>query len=957
MLSLTKDQSHYLWVATRRGLVRFDGRNFSNYTPKDSLSIRNPYSIIQDKKLRMWIAAKDRIYKLEGNHANEYFPSTGGKQADSIFSILESSQYGIMACTNLGMFSFRNEQWERIHLPALSNQIITHILETEEGTYLSSRKQILFLNKQGNLSVCSVLDTTFGSYGILKQFKSTILVRSDSGLCCIQDKKVLPLLTGRFRKDRVFDFLIDKQDRLWVVLNLNNVWVSKTHHYSELIDKINVPPFSRRLLESDDAIWICNYLGLFKVKEFPKIVYEMPQLSNISMLTKDPTDSSILAISPTHGIFRYSEGNFKSSGDLKFPLRKQIGIDHFYRTATDNDKGLWMISVSGTYFYRLAKHQFKSFRISAFTEPLALEFDPFRNKVLLAASQLYMGDLSGFEPYPYSNRKNPLSHIYSVLSIGKKLIVSSRSEGAGMIDETNHYHSWNKELHLTGFHQQYEKVLFYRENDSIFWTAHADYGISKYVFSNNKLTLLLNLPAGQGFDGTATSLLMDKQGRLWVASETGLSIFEWSNGSSKPVFWRIDKILDLNIQNWELTTLRQDKAGAIWMNNFDRIYQIDASHLQLKKQAPPTITIDAIEINSEIREWNLPDTAFHGFYRIPYKVTLPYLQNNITIHFNGVSFAGDGELTYAWSLDGRMKTWQQTQSNTVSFGDLAPGTYHFSVKARTSNTAWSQTVPFTFTITPPFWDTAWFHLALSILGAVIVALIYRFHLRRVTRKAQEENRLQRLEMKALKAQMNPHFIYNALNSIQSLVLDNNQKDSLKYISKFSRLLRQTLDSSDTHIVPLSKDLELLELYIQLESLRMNFNFTYKITVLDDMDPEKEMIPPLLIQPYVENALWHGLSEKAGEKLLQLTLYTEGSFIVCKVRDNGIGRKRSAELKSLSASTHTSKGMNITGKRLELHNGRSDKSIQINDLYDASSQPAGTEVQLLIKRNLPSDETN
>jgi LytS/YehU family sensor histidine kinase len=204
-----------------------------------------------------------------------------------------------------------------------------------------------------------------------------------------------------------------------------------------------------------------------------------------------------------------------------------------------------------------------------------------------------------------------------------------------------------------------------------------------------------------------------------------------------------------------------------------------------------------------------------------------------------------------------------------------------------------------------------------------------------------------LEMEALRAQMNPHFIFNSLNSINMFILENNKLQASEYLSKFSRLIRLILQNSKEAFISLESELEALQLYLELESLRFDNKFEYKISVDEDIDTTTLKVPPLIIQPYAENAIWHGLMHKKEKGHLEIKLYQQDEILFCKITDDGIGRKKAAELKSKS-STHKSMGIKITENRIAMMQLNGDnKSVEIKDLVYADGSAAGTEVVLRI----------
>jgi sensor histidine kinase YesM len=205
-----------------------------------------------------------------------------------------------------------------------------------------------------------------------------------------------------------------------------------------------------------------------------------------------------------------------------------------------------------------------------------------------------------------------------------------------------------------------------------------------------------------------------------------------------------------------------------------------------------------------------------------------------------------------------------------------------------------------------------------------------------------------LEMQALRAQMNPHFIFNSLNSINRFILQKQGYEATEYLTKFSRLIRMILNSSSNASVSLAQDLDALKLYLELESLRFEKKFSYKIDCDSEVDTDFVQVPPMLLQPFVENAIWHGLMNKEGEGHLWISINQQDATLICTITDDGIGRKRAAELQEKSGK-HKSMGMKITESRIAMMQKMSgeNKSVEIRDLVDAGGCVAGTEVSLRI----------
>jgi hypothetical protein len=182
-------------------------------------------------------------------------------------------------------------------------------------------------------------------------------------------------------------------------------------------------------------------------------------------------------------------------------------------------------------------------------------------------------------------------------------------------------------------------------------------------------------------------------------------------------------------------------------------------------------------------------------------------------------------------------------------------------------------------------------------------------------KIEFQHKATQLEMQALRAQMNPHFIFNSLNSINCFIFQNNKAQASEYLTKFSKLVRLILQNSQEALITLESELESLHLYLELEALRFDHHFEFNIKVNDDLETDLIKVPPLIIQPYTENAIWHGLMHKEEKGNLEIELFQQGDFLCCKITDDGVGRKKATEIKSKSAATHKSMGMQITASRI------------------------------------------
>ena len=212
-----------------------------------------------------------------------------------------------------------------------------------------------------------------------------------------------------------------------------------------------------------------------------------------------------------------------------------------------------------------------------------------------------------------------------------------------------------------------------------------------------------------------------------------------------------------------------------------------------------------------------------------------------------------------------------------------------------------------------------------------------------------KNQLARAETKALRAQMNPHFIFNSLNSINNFVTDQKHEIASDYLLRFSKLIRLILDNSRSETIPLDKELETLQLYVQLESIRFDDHFKYMVNIAENTNTGSIMIPPMLLQPFIENAIWHGLMQKRAKGTITVDIREEEEkFLHVSITDDGIGREKSAEMKSKPA-THRSHGLKVTSERIDIMNklNSTGAEVRIIDLKDGQGIALGTRVELII----------
>ncbi len=342
------------------------------------------------------------------------------------------------------------------------------------------------------------------------------------------------------------------------------------------------------------------------------------------------------------------------------------------------------------------------------------------------------------------------------------------------------------------------------------------------------------------------------------------------------------------------------------------------------------------------------------------KITLEYYENHIDLMYAARGVSSSDTVVFAWKLDGLWNEWQEVplsmldeRMNMVNF-DLKPGSYAFRVKMKTGKADWSkQEVALTIIIRPPFWQIWWFWAAIFSGISLIVFLIVKLRVRSVRNqerlKAAHEKELLELEAKALRAQMNPHFVFNCLNSIKTLMQENQNEKGVTYLTTFSKLIRTLFNNADKKEISLYDEIETCKFFLQLEAMRFDEKFSYSLNVNENIDLKSVPVPALIIQPFIENAIWHGIVPRGRGNVI-LSVSKDNGDVQVIIEDDGIGREASRQNKSASGlPTHQSKGVNLTQSRLKLDNLLQQRraSIETIDKKDESGKASGTKVILTI----------
>ena len=438
-----------------------------------------------------------------------------------------------------------------------------------------------------------------------------------------------------------------------------------------------------------------------------------------------------------------------------------------------------------------------------------------------------------------------------------------------------------------------------------------------------------------------SGLAQDASGNLWISTANGLYSYHMA-GSRFIAYDEQDGLLS-NEFNYKAVAVAP--TGALFFGNKTGMISFKPEHLSPEKNIDAPVRITSVSVNNR-------DTT--GMVYRPEQLSLRYDQNDISIGFAIIDFTKPLNHRYRYCLAGFDQQWHETPAGQprAAYTNLPPGNYRFVVKASADGSNWSGTqAALVFVIRPAFWQTFSFRISVIVLLLFTAAwLVYariRFVVQRERKKYELEKEMASLELRALQAQMNPHFICNAINSIQHFILHNDVLQANDYLSRFARLMRLFLESAKARYISLEHELELLHLYLQLEQLRFDDRFSYSITVQNIPDTGKIGIPSALVQPFVENAIHHGLMHMSGRGVLLVSFELTGeNSIHCIIDDNGIGREKAAALRVHRPRGHVSRGMQLIAERVKTYNFIDDHDISVQ-IIDKAVPQQGTRVVLVI----------
>jgi signal transduction histidine kinase len=492
--------------------------------------------------------------------------------------------------------------------------------------------------------------------------------------------------------------------------------------------------------------------------------------------------------------------------------------------------------------------------------------------------------------------------------------------------------------HIKSFNTSISSNIVFDKKGKMYFGTGGN-GLIIYDLANKKFTLLTR---NEGLPDNTIHAICFHNDKIWLGTESGLANYDISTKRISS-FGTADGVPTDPMASYFL--YYDSSCGQLYGAFRNIVFHFDPDKLT-KNDSPPKFFIESLVIAGK-------ETIYHPSE----KVDLSYKQNNVVININSVNFEDAYQQQFAYRLlKNGNESWQEIgPQRSIIFSDLPTGLQKLQFKVYTRNQSWPEQIQeININILPPFWKTAWF-ITLAIVSLLtLLYLFYRLRIRQIHQKADVDKALAQTEMKALHAQMNPHFIFNCLNSIREMILNNENSQASHYLNKFAQLIRITLNQSSKPFVSLENTLDYLERYLEMEKIRAS-NFTHAIEVDKDLLQNEIMLPPMLIQPFIENAIWHGVTTLDQPMNIDIHFKKDDQQLLCVIEDDGIGIETSLKKKETQLG-HNSVGIDNIKQRIRVLNEKYNLQSTIT-IEDKSNLTPKNGTGTIVTLRLPIKKSN
>lgn len=958
VFGMYQDSRGFLWVGTPFGVSRFDGRRFVNYTMANGLPNNAVPVMYEDEKNNMWMGTRQGLAHFDGKTFSKYpLPDSNGT---SWFGEITSNRPGeLRAYANGQVFFLENSRLQPSPMPGfLKNQ------KADPRKYFNSMPGAeTILQYRYADTVCfwqlgpnnrftaftTPLPSTQVRYVILSK-KGAKYIIAKNGLYQWQGNQCNLLFAFPFDSHILVTHLLDSKERFWFSLEGKGVLLYNKGDTTLINERNGLPSIISPAIAEDHFgnIWIGNYSGLFKVSASGFQSFKTGiglAINDVRYLIKC-NDGKVYFDQNNHHYGMAENGSISQpNGGVQAYLNERMFYNYATGFATDELGQLWINTMQGNIF-RVKHHEVQEMTALVTGQPQGGEkellYDSVRKLMLVPSNKgvvlVKNGSVSGLLKADVEGK--PLT---AIQSLGKD------EDGNVWLADKQHIWRWDGRQVTEPMKGYWSSNIFPVMDASradSFWVRTRGMGLYLFVKKQDGFHKELEINTSNGLPNNVVHSIRLLHNRLWAVTAAGICVIDLDKKHANGDFYvsRFGESDGIAIRDWIFGRLEVTEDGDIWVGGLGGLSKLSGNAIP-ENQAKPSLFLETVLVNNANLVADNRYRLDSGFFHLPVQPVLSYSENNISFGFR-CNYFGQGNVTYTYRLKGlNMQTYTtENDALPISFYNLKPGDYTFSLTATNPNAGESQPVEYSFSIKPPFWQSIWFRL---LLAAASIAAIYYFIRQRDKRNALQnkvELQMSELRLTALQSQMNPHFIFNSLNSIQNYIIQQKPLDAARYLSKFSKLIRRILDQSFAHLKPLDEILETVEMYIELEAFRFNNEFTWSIHTGNDDHLLNITLPPMVLQPFIENAILHGLMPKQGEKHLNIGISGENGNLVISIDDNGVGRKMGA-----NPAQHISRGEQLTRDMLAaLKQIRGvEATVTYIDKQDVNGNSAGTTVVLSI----------
>ncbi|MEO7983074.1 MAG: two-component regulator propeller domain-containing protein [Bacteroidota bacterium] len=927
-----QDSKGFLWIATWEGFSTYDGHTFTNYSTANGLSHNLVNDFYESPDGELYVATNGGGFDIikENRIIQKAAPA-----AITVNSFVHFPNEKIIATTdNEGLQEFTTGKLTRLRKNRLLSSYFDLTVLSDSFLIAAGERGIQLLYRNYELiSEVRNTEAIYAQFKIYQDSKKRILVGTPSGLKILANipKKGEPLIfvspaapfnipeLGQNKINAVFE---DADGTLWIgtekglfKINPDASWQLITKKNGLASDNITTI-----FQDNEKNIWFGTLLGLSKLVTKTTIqVYTTENglgSNDLSFLYPVGNQQLLISTGKDAQLFNIRDGKFK-------PVTNSIDPPLYSVVANSNPP--LVIGTNKMVTFDSASLQFKEpvqFQAPFKSSPYCIVIDKQGNFFLSDEHQLYFA--AGKE----AQSVKILEDFFSVLLVDKKGYLWAATLQKGLY-HIQYSFANNKLTILASEHFMPGENIrsLFEDSKGNIWVGTRYHGVYRFSKNGTATYNILHIDQNKGLSSNwIKGLAETKEGELWVASLQGLDKLIQQNS-----FYRVFNFSRVNNFYGTVTNMITGKDHSLWLATKEGLVHITDGQMEKLPPLPVYIT----KVSS-------PDSV----YLLQAKLNLDHGHNQLQFEFSSPGFINEKQLFYSYRLWGSANDGWTEASNqhTVSYASLQPGNYRFEVRTMGWNGNWGKAAGFDFKIKPPFWQMWWFLALCSLLFLTGIYWSVRRRVGTIRSKAAMKHKVTETEMMALRAQMNPHFIFNCINSIDALIHSNDKYNATIYLNKFAKLLRGILDSSKENIVSFTKDIEALKLYVELEELRHENKFRSVITVDPELLNSDYKVPPLIVQPFVENAILHGLKNKdANDGLLTIDIKKVNDKIQYTITDNGIGREAAEKIRQNKESHY---GLQMSYDRIKLFNKEPAASVQVTDLPAAGGH-AGTEVKVLL----------